>query len=145
MPTAKDFDLTNPVVVVRMLAGLFYIPHILFKIIGFSGSLGAFAKMGFEPAVFWVSLAILTEALCAIGLTLNLYTRYVGLMSAGTMALAIYGTVAVKGANWLWNFGGIEYLAFWGLVSLALAVNAWKEVFASTTGLARLTVATAHS
>lgn len=143
MLKAKDFDLTNPAVVVRILAGLFYVPHVLFKIVGFSGSLVAFGKMGFEPAVFWVSLAILTEIVCAIGLTLNLYTRYVGLMSAGTMALAIYGTITVKGVNWMWNLGGVEYLAFWGIVSLALAVNAWKEVLATTTGAARLTVVNA--
>ncbi|WP_170149570.1 DoxX family protein [Rhodoplanes roseus] len=143
MLKAKDFDLTNPAVVVRLLAGLFYIPHILFKLIGFSGSLVAFGKMGFTPPLLWVSLAILTETICAVGLTLNLYTRYVALMSAGTMALAIYGTVAVKGANWMWNFGGVEYLAFWGIVSVALAVSAWKDVLATTTGYARLTVANA--
>jgi len=28
---AKDFDLTNPLVIVRLMAGLFYLPHVLFK------------------------------------------------------------------------------------------------------------------
>jgi putative oxidoreductase len=88
-----------------------------------------------------VSLAILTETICAIGLTLNLYTRYVGLMSAGTMALAVYGTFATKGVVWMWNFGGVEYLVLWGVVSFGLAVQAWKEVIATEKGLARLTVA----
>jgi putative oxidoreductase len=122
-----NFDLTNPIVVVRLMCGLFYVPHVLFKVLGFSGSLVAFGKMGFEPAVFWVSLAILTETICAIGLTLNVYTRYVGLMSAGTMAFAAYGTFATKGVHWMWNFGGVEYIAFWGIASLALAVHAWKQ------------------
>jgi len=145
MPTTKDFDLTNPIVVVRLMAGLFYIPHIVFKLTGFAGSLAAFSKMGFEPALFWLSLAILTESLCAIGLTFNLYTRYVGLMSAGTMALAVYGTFATKGVHWMWNFGGVEYLVFWGVTSLALAVYAWKEVFDKERGFARLTVVVAHA
>src|SRR6266571_1956767 len=48
-------------------------PHAIFKITGFAGSLAAFSKMGFEPPLYWVLLAILTESLCAIGLTLNLY------------------------------------------------------------------------
>jgi putative oxidoreductase len=141
----KDYDLTNPIVVVRLMAGLFYIPHVLFKVLGFSGSLIAFGKMGFEPPVFWVSLAILTESLCVIGLTFNIYTRYVGLMSAGTMALAAYGTFATKGVHWMWNFGGIEYIAFWGITSLALAVHAWKEAWSAEKGVARLTAAVAHS
>ncbi len=80
------------------MCGLFYLPHAFFKINGFEGSVAAFAKMGFEPAAFWVLLvAIATELVCAVGLTLNLYTRYVGLASAGTMALAAYGTFATKG------------------------------------------------
>ena len=145
MPTAKDFDISNPINVVRLMAGLFYIPHVLFKVTAFSGSLVAFQKMGFEPPLAWVSLAILTEALCAVGLTLNLYTRYVGLMSTGTMAFAAYGTFATKGVHWMWNFGGVEYIVFWGIASLALAVNAWKEVWTAEKGIARLTAVAAHA
>jgi putative oxidoreductase len=141
MLKTKDFDLTNPVVVVRLMAGLFYIPHIVFKLTGFSASIAAFGKMGFEPALYWLLLAIATETICAIGLTLNVYTRYVALMSAGTMALAVYGTFATKGVHWMWNFGGVEYLVFWGVASLALAVADWKEVWAHEKGFARLTVA----
>ena len=126
MPSAKsNFDLTNPIVVVRLMCGLFYVPHVLFKIMGFSGSLVAFGKMGFEPALYWVLLAIVTETICAIGLTFDIQTRFVGLMSAGTMAFAAYGTFATKGVHWMWNFGGVEYIAFWGIASLALAVHAW--------------------
>ena|ERR1044071_442910 len=145
MPTARDFDITNPINLVRLMAGLFYIPHVLFKVTGFSGSLIAFQKMGFEPPLAWVTLAIFTEALCAVGLTFNLYTRYIGLMSAGTMVLAAYGTFATKGVHWMWNFGGVEYIAFWGIASLALAVNAWKEVWTAEKGVARLTVVAAHA
>jgi putative oxidoreductase len=145
MPSAKDFDLSNPINVVRLMAGLFYIPHVLFKVTGFAGSLVAFQKMGFDPPLFWVSLAILTEALCAVGLTFNIYTRYVGLMSAGTMAFAAYGTFATKGLHWMWNFGGVEYIVFWGVASLALAVHAWKEVWSAEKGVARLTIAAAQA
>jgi putative oxidoreductase len=141
MLTSKDFDVTNPAVVVRLMAGLFYLPHAIFKITGFAGSQVAFAKMGFDPPLFWVTLAIVTELLCAVGLTLNLYTRYVGFMSAGTMALAVYGTFATKGVHWMWNFSGVEYLVFWGVASAALAIQAWKDVLATEKGFARLTVA----
>jgi putative oxidoreductase len=145
MRPAQDFDITNPINVIRIMAGLFYVPHVLFKVTGFAGSLLAFQKMGFEPPLFWVSLAILTETVCAVGLTFNLYTRYVGLMSAGTMVLAAYGTFATKGVHWMWNFGGIEYLVFWGVASLALAVHAWKEVWTNEKGLARFTALVAHT
>jgi putative oxidoreductase len=142
MSTSKSFDLSNPVVVVRMMCGLFYIPHVLFKLQGFEGSAAAFAKMGFEPAVPWLLLAITTETLCAVGLTLNMYVQFTGLMSAGVMALAVYGTFTTKGVHWMWNFGGVEYLAFWGVASFALAVAAWKEVLA---GDRRVFEAVAHA
>ena len=125
--TNQSFDLTNPIVVVRLMCGLFYVPHVLFKVLGFSGSLVAFSKMGFDPPLFWVSLAIATESICAVGLTLNICTKYVGLMSAGTMALAAYGTFATKGIHWMWNFGGVEYIAFWGIASASLAAHAWLQ------------------
>jgi len=145
MPKSKDFDLTDPIVVVRLMAGLFYVPHALFKIAAFTGSLAAFGAMGFQPPLFWVSLAILTEAICAVGLTFNLYTRYVGLLSAATMALAAYGVFMTKGVHWMWNFGGVEYIAFWGIASLALAVHAWKEVVKVEKGIDRFTVVAAHA
>jgi putative oxidoreductase len=145
MTASKDFDLSNPIIVVRLMAGLFYVPHVVFKLTAFGGSLSAFGNMGFQPPLFWVSLAILTESLCAVGLTLNLYTRYVGLMSAGTMALAVYGTFATKGVHWMWNFGGVEYLVFWGVTSLALAVHAWKDVLSTEQGFARFTALAEHT
>ncbi len=145
-PSKNDFDITNPAVAVRVMAGLFYIPHIMFKLTGFAGAVAVFGKMGFQPPAFWVSLALLTEILCAIGLTFNLYTRYVGFMSAGTMAFAVYGTLALKGGMvWMWNFGGIEYLVFWGVASAALAIQAWRETLAHETGFARLIVPVTHA
>jgi putative oxidoreductase len=128
--TSKSFDLTNPLVVIRLMCGLFYIPHIVFKLQGFEGSVAAFAKMGFQPALPWLLLAIAAETVSAIGLTLNIYIQFVGLVSAGVMAFAVYGTIATKGVHWMWNFGGIEYLAFWGAASFMLAVQAWKQVLA---------------
>jgi putative oxidoreductase len=142
MNANRSFDLTNPLVVVRMMCGLLYIPHVMFKLQGFEGSIAAFAKMGFEPALPWLLLAIATETLCAVGLTLNMYVQFTGLMSAGVMALAVYGTFATKGVHWMWNFGGVEYLAFWGITSFMLAVAAWKEVLA---GERRVFEAVAHA
>jgi len=130
MSTNKSFDLTNQLVVVRLMCGLFYVPHVLFKVQGFEGSIVAFGKMGFQPPMLWVLLAITTEAICAVGLTFNVYVQFVGLMSAGVMAFAAYGTFAAKGVHWMWNFGGVEYIAMWGIASFMLAVAAWKDVLA---------------
>ena len=39
------------------------------------------------------------------------------------------------------EFGGVEYLVFWGVASLAIAVHEWKKVWSTEQGFARLTVA----
>lgn len=125
------FDITNPLVVLRLMCGLFYLPHVLAKLINTGPILGFFTAAGFPEPFYFLVLAGVVEAICAIGLTFNIYTKWVGLMSAGTMVVAAYAIIAVKGAGWMWNVGGIEYLVFWGVSSLALAVHAWKQEFAA--------------
>lgn len=123
----RAFDFTQPLTAIRVVAGLFYIPHILFKLGGLAGSYAFFAKAGLVPGEFFVWLAIVVEATAAVCLTFGLFLRWTGLMSAGCMAVAAYAVFATKGVGWLWNMGGVEYLAMWAVVSLAIAWSAWKE------------------
>ncbi|WP_448189444.1 DoxX family protein [Azospirillum sp. sgz301742] len=123
----RDFDLSEPAIVVRMMCGLLYIPHILFKLNAMDGAAAFFGKAGFTPPMAFVVLALVMETVCAVGLTFNIHTKWVGLLSAGVMAVAAYAVFATKGVGWLWNLGGVEYLAFWGVSSLALAAHAWKQ------------------
>ncbi|CAO3377006.1 DoxX family protein [Azospirillum argentinense] len=125
--TVANYDLTNPVVVLRVLSGLLYVPHILFKLNALEGSAAFFAKAGFAPPMAFVVVALVMETVCAVGLTFNLYVKWIGLASAGVLAVAGYAVFATKGAGWLWNLGGVEYLAFWALSSLSLAVHAWRS------------------
>ncbi|MGX9964482.1 DoxX family protein [Roseomonas sp. F4] len=121
-----DFDVSDPVVVLRLLCGLFYAPHVLFKLNHMAGSAAFFGKVLPFPEVF-LYLAIAAELACLVGLTLNILVKWVGLLSAGVMAVAIYATLMTKGMGWMWNLGGVEYLVFWGIASASLAVQAWKH------------------
>lgn len=123
----RAFALSEPMNIIRVMAGAFYIPHVLFKLNGIPGSLAFFAKAGLVPAPLFLWLAIFTELLCGVCLTLGLFTRWVALMSAGCMAVALYATAATKGLGWLWNMGGVEYLVFWGVTSLAIALHAFRQ------------------
>ena len=55
-------------------------------------------------------------------------------MSAGCMAVAAYAVFATKGVGWLWNMGGVEYLAMWALVSLAPVAQRLEEPGEGLTG-----------
>ncbi len=121
------FNLRDPLVVIRILCGLLYVPHILFKLNGMAGAAAFFAKAGLTPAMPFVILAVIAESICAIGLVSGIMTKWVGLLSAAVMALATQAVLATKGAIWLWNFGGVEYNVFWSALSLILAIHAWQQ------------------
>ena len=121
------FALTDGMNIVRIIAGLFYAPHVYQKLTGIEGSLVFFAKAGLTPAPLFLGLALVFESLSFLGLTFGLFTRWIGLLSFGCMVVAAYAIVQTKGVNWYWAKGGVEYLVFWGIASLAIAVDAWRK------------------
>ena len=121
------FALTDGMNVVRILAGLFYAPHVYQKLTAVEPTLAFFTKAGLTPAPFFLGLAVVFEALSFVGLTFGLFTRWMGLLSFGCMVVAAYAILQTKGVNWYWAKGGIEYLAFWGITSLAIAIDAWRK------------------
>lgn len=131
MTNKNRFDLTDPIVVVRILCGLLFVPHILFKLNGFDGAVAFFAKAGFDPALPFVILAIVAESVAALGLILNIAVKWTGLLAAFVMAGATKAVLATKGAIWLWNLGGVEYNVFWTVLCLVLAIHAWRQERAS--------------
>jgi putative oxidoreductase len=124
--SSKPSLISDPIAQVRVLCGLAYIPHILFKLNDLNASAAFFAKVGLQPAMPMVILAIVAETLAAFGLTFGIFTRWAGFLSAAILALAINAVVTVKGAVWLWNLGGIEYNVVWALLSIIVAVHAWR-------------------
>ncbi|MCK8785864.1 DoxX family protein [Roseomonas sp. NAR14] len=123
----RRFDLADNMNVLRIVLGLLYVPHILYKLAALGPSMAFFTRAGLVPAPFFLGLSLVVETLAAVGLVSGLYTRWIGLLSAGAMAVAAYATIATKGMGWLWNLGGVEYLALWGLISLLLAADAWRK------------------
>ena len=85
-----------------------------------------FAAAGLSPPEAWVYIAAAAEVAVAFALILGLCTRFAALGSVALMAVAVYSLQTVKGFGWTWNTGGYEYPVFWGICSLAVAVQAWK-------------------
>jgi putative oxidoreductase len=127
----SNFDVTNPAVAIRLMCGLAYIPHILFKLNDLAGTMAFFSKIGLNPAGVFVMMAIASEAVCVFGLALGILVKWVGFLSAGLMMVAAYTVFVTKGAVWLWNLGGVEYITVLGVSSLVLAIHAWKQEFSA--------------
>ena len=86
-------------------------------------SVGFFTRAGFYPPELFVVMSITMELICGIGLTLGIGTKYLGVVSAGMMAVAAYAIIAIYGLSWFWGGHGIEYLVFWAIASLAGSVE----------------------
>jgi putative oxidoreductase len=127
MKQPSGFDVTNPAVFFRMMLGALYVPHILGKLMGLTGSIAFFEKAGFHPAAYFVALALVFESISAVGLFFNIMVKWTGLISAAVLTVAVYAVFQTKGIGWLWNLGGVEYLVLWAGGSLMFAVQAWKQ------------------
>ncbi len=126
---AENFDLTNGYNVLRIMCGLFLIPHILGKFAagGLSaGIVGFFAKAGFQPPEVWVVIAATAETVALITMVLGICTRFAALGTFALLLMTVYALHVVKGFGWTWNTGGYEYPVFWALTAAVVAIDAWK-------------------
>lgn len=118
-----NFDLHNGFVLLRLVCGLFMIPHALGKISNKAAVTGFFDAAGFKPAGTFVLLAMVAEWIFTIGLILGIYTQIVAAIAAVFMAVAAFANHRVCKGKWLWNIGGSEYPIFWGLCCAIVALN----------------------
>lgn len=116
-----------PMRVLRMLVGLFYLPHVLSKIVGFAGTVVFFGKAGFQPPEVFVVFSGILELAVGVALLLGVFTKYAALLSAGLMVVAAGAIMIVNGVGWYWNKAGVEYLVFWAVASLVVFADAWRE------------------
>jgi putative oxidoreductase len=90
----ENFELTRSENILRIICGAFMFPHALGKFAALgtlsAGTVGFFAKAGFQPPEFWVWLAAFMEVATGVGLVLGICTRYAALGAAGALAVAIW-------------------------------------------------------
>jgi putative oxidoreductase len=122
-----NFDFTNAAVLLRVICSLFFIPHLFFKIVGDPPpALEVFTAAGFKPPKFYMRLAIVVEIVAGLGLFLGIYTQWAALLAAASLSVAAGAICSVnRSMKWMWNLGGMEYLIFWALTCVAVAMLHW--------------------
>lgn len=129
MPVSVSaFDLTNGAVILRLICGAFFIPHVYFKIVGNPPpALGFFKAAGFKPAGFYMRFAMVVEIVAGVGLLFGIYTQWVALLAASSLFVAAIAVCFANGSvKWLWNLGGMEFPIFWSIGCLAVALLYWN-------------------
>lgn len=122
------FNLSDPWVLLRILCGLFFIPHIAGKLVPPRPALNFFVAARLPKPVATMYLAAVVETIACIGLLLGIQTRWSALLGAAVLVVATISVhrlqVILDKPKWLWNLGGFEYPVFWALVCGIVAFSA---------------------
>ena len=125
MSWADKFNLLNAVVILRLMCGLFFIPHVVGKFTE-PATLNFFKAAGFQPPAAWMYIAGTIETVLTIGLVFAIYTPYVAAIAAIHLLVAGAATYKVT-KKWIWVIGGVEYCVFWSIACIALAMLTWPR------------------
>lgn len=117
------FDLSNEASILRIICGVFFIPHMFGKYTNRELTIELFRKAGFNPAEPFIFLALGVEAVLLIGLIFAIYTTYVALLAAMFLACAAAANYRISDGRWYWYLGGYEYTTFWMLVCIVVAMR----------------------
>jgi putative oxidoreductase len=124
--SAALFDLGNPLVLLRLMCGLFFIPHIMGKLLPPRPALNFFKAAQLPAPAATMYVAAVVETLVCIGLLFGIQTRWAAWIGAAVLAVAVWAVWRLQGIlakpKWLWNIGGIEYPLFWMLACVILAL-----------------------
>ena len=121
---AQNFDFTNGYVILRILCGLFLLPHLYAKSMNFNFMLGIYKEWKLEPPKAWLLASLITEIICAPLLILGIYTKYAAILCAIFLLVASWAAWRNSKGKWLWNIGGFEYPFFWAITCIVVAMLA---------------------
>ena len=107
----------------RILCGLWFVPHCVGKLRNIGPASLTFAKAGLHPPRFFVILTIVLELLGGTGLVLNIQPHLAAALAVAVLAGASYAVLKINGLNWRWQKQGPEYMVFW---AAACALSVWR-------------------
>ena len=118
----QNFNLTDGINILRLICGLFFIPHIYAKFF-VPEALGFFVAAKFNPPKTWMYVACVIEIIISIGLIFAILPFYAGALGFIHLLVAAAAVWRVTGGKWLWNIGGYEYCVFWAISCLVVAMH----------------------
>ena len=121
MSWADKFNLLNGLVILRLICGLFFIPHLVGKFT-VPATLGFFVAAKFKPPAMWMYIAGAIETVLTIGLIFDIYTPLCRLASPHSICCVAGAATYKVTRKWIWVIGGIEYCVFWMFACIALAM-----------------------
>jgi putative oxidoreductase len=119
----QSFDLANEFNILRLICGLFLLPHFYAKVSDLPFAYKLYADFRLNPPKAWVFACLVIEIVCAVGMVFAIETRAVATLEAVFLAVASWAVWRHSGGKWLWQTGGFEYCLFWAITCAAVAMH----------------------
>jgi putative oxidoreductase len=103
---------------VRIVCGLFFLPHTIAKLRNIERASQFFDRAGLVPPRLFVVLTTILEVVAACGLISGLYPRLGATIAAGILLVAAGAIARVHALKWRWQHPGVEYMLFWAIICL---------------------------
>ena len=122
MQTILDiFGLDSGIDWLRVLCGVFLLPHLVVKFQSRAFVKGFFEQAGLRPAMVWLYAALAIELVTGICLIFDVYAERAAIVTGGFLLVASWASWRVSKGKWMWNFGGAEYPLFWAICCFIVA------------------------
>src|SRR3546814_15262127 len=95
-----SFDLSNGYVVLRILCGAYFIPHVVGKITQRQASVGFFTKAGLNPPQAWSYLAMAVEIILAPALIFDIMAEAAAYLARSEERRVGTGGVSTCRSRW---------------------------------------------
>lgn len=109
------FTTFDPLIVLRILCGIWFIPHCIGKMQNFVAASATFAKINLRPGAVFVAITITLELFAGIGLVFGILETYAAMLAIVVLVGASYAVIRLNGFNWRWQKHGPEYMLFWAI------------------------------
>ena len=115
----------------RVAAGLWFVPHGMQKLFGafggggISGRAGFLESVGYSMPMVWATMIALLEFFGGLALAIGFLTRPVAL---AFFIFMVNATIFHWSNGFFWTAGGWEYPALWAVVSLVFVIRGGGEL-----------------
>ena len=123
MSLYQNFDLSNEFNILRLICGLFLLPHFYAKASNLEFTYKLYDDFRLYPPKLWAFASMTMEVICAIGMVFAIGTCYVAAVEAAFLFVAAWAVWRYSRRNWLWQVGGFEYCAFWAICCVVVAMH----------------------
>ena len=111
--------------ILRIICGLFFLPHLVLKFVFLSDMAAFFRRAGFKHPIPTIGIDACVEAAAAAMLIANFYVPFAACLAAAHLLVAAGAVWIANGHTWRWNRGGPEYCLFWAIMCLLVAKSYW--------------------